>query len=168
MGCSPRPSRIPIMQPRSWNLALVLTLTVGVTGCGRGETPLDGPTTTSLTLEEYAVQLVEATNQARAELGLDELEWSDCAAQEGRKRAADLIGRDLEHAPLNGVLEACDAAKAAENLVNSSANPAEVVEAWMASPGHRNNIVDPELTEIGIGCVEDGEKVLCSQLFLDG
>lgn len=151
---------------RRWVVALVLTLTVGVIGCGRGETPLDGPTTASLTLKEYAVQLVEATNQARAELGLDELKWSDCAADEGRKRAADLVGRDLEHAPLNGVIEACDATKAAENLVNSVASPAEVVEAWMASPGHRNNIVDPELSEIGIGCVGEGEKMLCSQVFL--
>lgn len=112
------------------------------------------------------MQLVEATNQARAELGLDELQWSDCAADEGRRRAADLIGSDLEHAPLNGVIEACDAAKAAENLVNSSASPTEVVEAWMASPGHRNNIVDPELSEIGIGCVENDESIRCSQVFL--
>jgi uncharacterized protein YkwD len=50
--------------------------------------------------------------------------------------------------------------------VNSTADPSAVVNAWMDSPGHRNNIVDPAQRSMGIGCVPSGDKLLCSQLFL--
>jgi len=84
------------------------------------------------------------------------------------ERAEALVGEEeLEHAPLAPVIESCaPLTTAAENLVNSTAAPAEVVEAWLGSPGHRANIVDPALTELGIGCVPDGAKLLCSQVFL--
>jgi len=41
-----------------------------------------------------------------------------------------------------------------------------VIDAWMHSPGHRSNLLDPTLTEIGVGCVRDGRSMLCSQVFL--
>jgi uncharacterized protein YkwD len=41
------------------------------------------------------------------------------------------------------------------------------MDAWMGSPGHRSNILDPALSQIGVGCVLDGEAMLCSQVFLD-
>jgi len=50
--------------------------------------------------------------------------------------------------------------------VNSTADPSAVVSAWMDSPGHRNNIIDPAQRAMGIGCVPSGDKLLCSQLFL--
>ncbi len=84
------------------------------------------------------------------------------------ERAEALVGEEkLEHAPLAPVIEYCaPLTTAAENLVNSTATPAGVVDAWLGSPGHRANIVDAELTQIGIGCVPDGLNVLCSQVFL--
>ncbi len=39
----------------------------------------------------------------------------------------------------------------AENIAAGSPTPAEVVEGWMDSPGHRANILHPEMREIGIG-----------------
>jgi uncharacterized protein YkwD len=41
-----------------------------------------------------------------------------------------------------------------ENLAwgaGSSGSPAKIVTAWMRSPGHRRNILDPGFREIGIG-----------------
>jgi uncharacterized protein YkwD len=41
-----------------------------------------------------------------------------------------------------------------ENLAwgaGSASTPAQIVNAWMHSPGHRRNILDPSFTEIGIG-----------------
>jgi uncharacterized protein YkwD len=40
---------------------------------------------------------------------------------------------------------------AAENIAAGYQTPEAVVEAWMGSTGHRENILNPELTEIGIG-----------------
>ncbi len=116
----------------------------------------------------YADELTELTNEARDEEGLPGLEYSDCAREAALERAQALVGQEeLVHAPLKPVIDRCaPVTTAAENLVNSTARPMDVVEAWLGSPGHRANIIDPDLTEIGIGCVPDGVKLLCSQVFL--
>ncbi|MCM3661332.1 CAP domain-containing protein [Georgenia satyanarayanai] len=116
----------------------------------------------------FAEQVTRLTNEVRSSEELHELEGSDCARDLSLKRAAALVGaEELKHAPLAPVILECSPwTVAAENLVRSTASPEEVVGAWLNSPGHRANIVDPELTEIGVGCVPDGEKMLCSQLFL--
>lgn len=40
--------------------------------------------------------------------------------------------------------------KVGENLAAGQLSVEEVMEAWMASPGHRANILDPDFTEIGL------------------
>ena len=50
----------------------------------------------------------------------------------------------------------------AENIAAGQIDPAEVVDSWMHSPGHRKNILNPAYNEIGIGYVlldRDGGKV---------
>lgn len=44
-------------------------------------------------------------------------------------------------------------ARLAENIAAGQLTPEEVVDDWMASPGHRANIVNCSLREIGIGFV---------------
>jgi uncharacterized protein YkwD len=56
-----------------------------------------------------------------------------------------------------------------ENLaeVRDAADPAaSAVEGWMASEGHRANILRPEFTESGIGVWQAGGTWLVTQLFL--
>ena len=38
-----------------------------------------------------------------------------------------------------------------ENIAAGYSTPEAVVEGWMASPGHRANILSPRFTEVGIG-----------------
>lgn len=40
----------------------------------------------------------------------------------------------------------------AENIAYNQKSPAQVVNAWFGSNGHRKNILDEEVTYIGIGC----------------
>jgi len=117
---------------------------------------------------EYAKQIVRATNDVRRARGLAELRGSKCAQSAARGRVLDLIGKaKLTHAPLAGVITGCaPATTAAENLSRAAASPAAVVDAWMNSPGHRSNLLDPALTEIGVGCVRSDKSMLCSQVFL--
>ncbi|PYF95938.1 Uncharacterized conserved protein YkwD, contains CAP (CSP/antigen 5/PR1) domain [Georgenia satyanarayanai] len=149
-------------------LAAAGVLIVLLSGCSAppGEEPPEAPT--SVDPDSYASELVELTNETRAEEGLEELQASPCAREAALERATALKGEEkLVHAPLTPVIDACEPlTTAAENLVNSAAVPMDVVEAWLGSPGHRANIVDPDLTETGIGCVPDGQKMLCSQIFL--
>jgi uncharacterized protein YkwD len=156
---------------------VLTTALTALAGCGGGgvtsptETPQSG-ITPSARPAEYAQRVVEETNAVRAAEGLPELATSDCAAQQAESRAEALLGQPLEHAPLTPVQEACDppAGLTAENLSRASAAPADVVQAWLESPGHRNNLLSAEVTEIGVGCVADGddghEQMLCSQIFL--
>ena len=41
--------------------------------------------------------------------------------------------------------------RAAENIAAGQPSPEEVVSGWMRSPGHRANILDCRLREIGVG-----------------
>ncbi len=116
----------------------------------------------------YAALIVRETNDARVANRLPKLGSSTCAQTAALQRAKDLIGKPkLTHAPLDGVISACaPSTTAAENLSRASTRPAAVIDAWMHSPGHRSNLLDPALTEIGVGCVLDGTLMLCSQVFL--
>jgi uncharacterized protein YkwD len=44
----------------------------------------------------------------------------------------------------------------AENIAAGYPTPEAVVAGWMASPGHRANILEPSYTEIGVGMVTGG------------
>lgn len=39
----------------------------------------------------------------------------------------------------------------AENIAAGRSTPEAVMEQWLNSPGHRNNILNSEYTEIGVG-----------------
>jgi len=55
---------------------------------------------------------------------------------------------------------------AGENLAYGFRTPEAVVKAWMASEGHRRNIMDPDFSYIGIGYyVNESGRIYCSQLF---
>lgn len=130
-------------------------------------TPIPTVDVAATDLEDYAAALHAETNRVRAEEGLDPLEPDACAAAQARQRAEDLIGKELEHAPLAPVIAACEPnAKVAENLVDSDATPAAVVDAWLGSPGHRANLLAADVTKLGVACVEDDAQLLCAQIYL--
>ena len=46
---------------------------------------------------------------------------------------------------------------AGENIAGYYSDPEEVVEAWMNSQGHRENILDSYFSHIGVGVYEDDD-----------
>lgn len=44
---------------------------------------------------------------------------------------------------------------AGENIAMGQSTPAQVMNAWMNSPGHRSNILSPSYTEIGVGLAKN-------------
>jgi uncharacterized protein YkwD len=151
----------------------VVAIVVWRSGLQPAAAPTASPTPSSWSADgadptAYAAALVVGTNAARAAAGLDALEPSDCATSAAVTRAQELTGgKPLEHAPLAPVITACaPLTTAAENLSRAAAAPQAVVDAWLNSPGHRANLLDPTLTQLGVGCVLDGGQMLCSQVFL--
>ena len=145
-----------------WGAAGIVLVAL-LAGCGT-TAQAAGPTDPTA----YAAALTASTNSAREAEGLDPLVPSDCATGAAGDRSGVLAGgADLTHAPLTGVIDTCSpATPAAETLTRASAPAQAVVDAWMESPGHRANIVDPALTELGVACVDDGDAMLCSAVFL--
>ncbi|WP_235433275.1 CAP domain-containing protein [Protofrankia coriariae] len=43
-----------------------------------------------------------------------------------------------------------------ENVAAGQNSPAEVMDGWMNSPGHRRNILNGEFTQIGVGYARGG------------
>jgi len=57
---------------------------------------------------------------------------------------------------------------AGENLAAGQTTPAEVVRSWMDSPGHRENIVNGEFNNMGVGVVMDNDgRIYWTQTFTD-
>ncbi|MDR2722149.1 MAG: CAP domain-containing protein [Cellulomonadaceae bacterium] len=138
-------------------------------------------------VDAYASGLVAATNAVRDADGLPALTVNDCAAAQALPRV-HAIGPsgDLAHASLAAVFTACQPdggiggaiGTGGENLSRSAATPQAVVDAWMQSPSHRANLLDPAFTSVGVACMlitadqvdrsrmDAVEQMLCSQVFL--
>ena len=56
---------------------------------------------------------------------------------------------------------------AGENSAEGQSSPAEVMNGWMNSPGHRRNILDPNFTQIGIGIAKNAQgRYIWTQQFI--
>jgi uncharacterized protein YkwD len=107
--------------------------------------------------------LVRYTNEARAQNGLPALRLSSRLLDAARIHARQMAEREkLEHdiagAPypdLQARLTAVQYAysRAAENISWNRPDARSTVTGWMNSPGHRTNILDARLTEIGAAMV---------------
>ena len=121
---------------------------------------------------ESAAAMSEATlcllNGERADHGLGPLTPNDKLAAAATAYAQDLVagsyfshtGRDgsgvLDRIQRSGYLPRDAGWVLGENLAwgtGSLATPGSIMQAWMNSPGHRENILNPDYREIGIGIV---------------
>ena len=119
--------------------------------------------------QAYAAERCDATNRGREAEGLAALERSTCAADAATARAAALVGSvELAHAALDDVIRECaPATGAAENLARQAADPGAVVEAWLDSPGHRENLLSGRYLSGALECEPDGDVLVCSHIFLN-
>lgn len=139
-------------------------------GCAPGAGPSPEPALTGpVDPAAYAREVARWTNRARVDQALAPLTVSGCVAGQALARARRLAGDDtLQHAALDAVMAACaPAASAGENLSRGRVSAQAVVSAWMDSPGHRSNILNPDFRDVGVGCVRDGaDEILCSVIFI--
>lgn len=149
------------------------------------ETPASGggtPTRPEQSVVEatraYEGRVFALVNDERTKAGLPALEASGCATTAARARADRALPKpQLEHEPLDF---SCEHGWAGENLAQHYGPPSAMVDAWMRSAGHRENILRREFTGTGVGCVAYDRNdpdapatradriggYLCSQVFL--
>ena len=105
-------------------------------------------------------QLFDSLNHERTEQNLAPLKWDNSLFKAARTHALLMLNLNkLEHQlPSEPALEErlADAgarfAAIAENIA-IGANPQTIHNGWMNSPGHRRNIMNPQLTSVGIAAV---------------
>ncbi|MES5820066.1 CAP domain-containing protein [Streptomyces sp. RG80] len=125
-------------------------------------------------LSRTAQEVVDLTNRERTRHGLSPLTVDPILATAAQAHSADMIARAFySHTSPDGS-QPWDRAAAAgsgrrsigENIACGQRSPAEVVEGWMNSPGHRANILKPAFTHIGIGFAGGGSAgTYWTQLF---
>lgn len=110
-----------------------------------------------------AQELVDLTNIQRAESGLPALEFNQLLAQAAQAKAADMIAKNYwAHTSPDGLTPwvwfkniGYKYLYAGENLARDFSDSAGVVNAWMNSPSHRENILSNRYREVGIAVVHD-------------
>ena len=110
------------------------------------------------TVSEYASQVVSLVNQERASVGLQPLAIDNALSVMALDKAKDMYHNRYfsHHSPTYG--SPFDMMRsygirftyAGENIAMGQRTPQEVMKAWMNSPGHRQNILNPYFTKIGV------------------
>ncbi len=113
------------------------------------------PATPQSSMEDTVLWLV---NEVRRKAGLRKLRSDERLRAAARNHSKDMARRDFcEHVNPDGVtpVQRMSAAgypdPGAENVARGQPNPHAVMTAWLASPGHRANLLNPDFAAIGIG-----------------
>jgi uncharacterized YkwD family protein len=124
-------------------------------------------------LNDFESQVLQLTNAERSKQGLQALSGTDSELNRvARIKSHDMSSRNyFSHtsptygSPFDMMKQfGIQYKSAGENIAKGQKTPAEVVNAWMNSPGHRQNILNNGFTHIGIGYDSTGD--LWTQLFI--
>lgn len=105
-------------------------------------------------IQNSAKEVLDLVNQARLENGLSPLKWNNTLESAAMLRAKEIVNK-FDHTRPDGTL--CftafnvDYNFAGENIAGGQTTAKSVFNSWMNSPEHRDNILDPDFTEMSIG-----------------
>lgn len=144
-------------------LSLVVLAALPACGfAGLVDEKFDTPVGESMTTGEHdlAMQVFGLVNAERARRELPPLIWDETAADVGYDHCVDMRVRGFyAHTNPDGLtardrMEAAGVDMtvfAAENLTRHDESTMEAFSAWMASPSHREAILSPMVTHLGVG-----------------
>jgi hypothetical protein len=109
-----------------------------------------------------ADEVIRLTNEQRAKNGLSQLSQNSALSQAALAKGADMLSKGYwAHfapdgtSPWSFFLNFGYKYKyAGENLARDFSDAGSAVNAWMNSPSHRENILNPNYQEIGIGVID--------------
>lgn len=115
------------------------------------------------TTEEYIDEVIELTNAERRKAGLPALSKRLDVTEAAKDRAKEITVK-FSHTRPNGesfftIIDDYNISyiRLGENIAMGYTSPQDVVDGWMASEGHKKNILNPEFKGIGVGYyVKDG------------
>lgn len=108
--------------------------------------------------ETFAADVFTLVNEVRAENGIGALTRNATLSELAMQRAAE-IALYMDHYRPDGTIcfTVFDGVYSGytnygENIASGQSSPDAVMESWMNSEGHRDNILTADYTQIGIGC----------------
>ncbi len=134
-----------------------------------------------INLMEVEATIVEMTNDIRRRNGLPVLLQDGSCRDSARGHSADMLNRHYfshddpeghsikERLPANLATRQCG-----ENIwTGSGHDPGQVrhlaqkiMDGWMNSPGHRENILNPAYTHLGVGVMAKNQEIRATQVFI--
>jgi uncharacterized protein YkwD len=103
-------------------------------------------------------ELLQRVNDVRRRYGLPPLAPNSLLDRVSQEHAQDMLRRSYSGHRTPEGLGPSERARAdgylygiGENIVEQRFSAEEALDAWMASPGHRRNILNPDCHEIGLG-----------------
>ncbi len=155
----------PVQQPAKSNVTTQKTTQPTTTNNTTAKTPATSqPTQTASSVSAFEKKVVELTNAERAKQGLAPLTLDTELSKVARTKSQDMKNKNYfdHNSPTYG--SPFDMMKsfgisyksAGENIAMGQTSPEQVVQAWMDSPGHRENIMNASFTHIGVGHVASG------------
>lgn len=132
-------------------------MVLNIPGTGSAASSEQGTSRTTVT-STYANQVVALVNQERAKAGLEPLASDSSLSVMALDKAKDMYynhyfdhtspsyGSPFDMMNSYGI----QYTYAGENIAMGQKNPQEVMTAWMNSQGHRENILSPNYTKIGV------------------
>lgn len=127
--------------------------------------------------EITADMVIKLTNKAREKAGVAVLVKNELLEEAAERKARDMVENDyFAHvspagkSPWNWIQDAgYDYRFAGENLAINFTDAEKEQEAWMDSPSHRKNILNPDYKEIGVavrrGVIDGQETIVTVQEF---
>lgn len=127
---------------------------------------------TPQTVNEAERRVVELTNVERRNNGLPDLELHTELSRVARIKSEDMRTSDyFSHtspthgSPFDMIRDnGISYQTAGENIARGQQTPEQVVQSWMNSTGHRENILNADYTHIGVGYDENGH--FWTQMFI--
>ncbi len=155
---------------------LVITALAALAVTSAGVTALQRTTQAAVAENSTEERLVALTNDVRVEHGLAPLAWNSRLYQAATARAADMFDAQyFDHVRPDGqtpwpvIAQDYPYADAGENLAIDFTNPIHAVPAWMDSPSHRANLLDPAFKDTAVvivpGVMQGRHTTIIVQLF---
>ncbi|WP_349408463.1 CAP domain-containing protein [Pseudalkalibacillus sp. SCS-8] len=128
------------------------------------------------TISQVEREVIDLTNQERAKKGLPKLKAHTKLSQVAQAKSDDMLenGYFSHNSPNYGspfqMMQEFGVSyqSAAENIAAGQRSAEQVVKDWMNSPGHRRNIMNGELTHIGVGYSTGGNQgSYWTQMFIE-
>lgn len=139
---------------------LPLCLALAVVGIYPEAQVAQAQSSETYSIQQEAWQIVQFANQARASNGAGPLRWDPALAVAARQHCLRMAAEGPISHQYSGepdVSERAGQAGAHFSLIEENVafgpTPATIHESWMNSPGHRTNLLNPEVDRVGVAVV---------------